>query len=220
MSKLRMRISVSLDGFVAGPDQTFDEPLGQGGEALHEWVFPLASWREPHGLDGGEVNVSSEVLDETQRNIGATIMGRKMFGGGPGPWATGDAAWTGWWGNEPPFHHPVFVLTHHDREPLELEGTTFTFVSDGIEAALTRARTAAAGADVALVGGAETCNQYLAAGLVDEMVLHHVPILLAGGERLFDGVGPDLRGLELDRAVPAPGVTHLIFVRGSADSSS
>ena len=214
MSKLRLRISVSLDGFVAGPDQSIDAPLGAGGEDLHEWVVPLAAWRAPHGRDGGEVNASSEVLEATQANVGATIMGRKMFGGGPGPWRGGDEAWRGWWGDDPPFHHPVFVLTHHAREPLEMDGgTTFTFVTDGIEAALDKARAAAGGADVALAGGAEVCNEHLAAGLVDEMVLHQVPILLGGGERLFEGVGTDLHGLELVRVVPAPGVTHLVFAR-------
>ncbi len=215
MSRLRMRISTSLDGYVAGPDQSVDAPLGIGGMALHEWVFPLAAWREPHGLEGGAVNASNDVLEFVQQGIGATIMGRNMFGGGPGPWSSGDDAWIGWWGAEPPFHHPVFVLTHHEREPLELADTTFTFVTDGIGSALEQARAAAGARDVALSGGAATCNQYLAAGLVDELVLHQVPILLGDGERLFEGVGAELHGLVLDRVVPADGVTHLVLTRPS-----
>jgi len=213
MSRLRFRISMSLDGFVAGPDQSVNEPLGVGGEGLHEWVLPLAAWRTAHGKEGGEVNESSRVVEEEVANIGATIMGRNMFGGHPGGWDAGNP-WNGWWGKNPPFHHPVFVLTHHAREPLALEGgTTFTFVTDGIESALEQARRAAGGRDVALSGGAQAAQQYLAAGLVDEMELHLVPTLLGGGERLFEGVGTDLHGLELVRAVAAPGVTHLKFAR-------
>ncbi|MDM7914856.1 MAG: dihydrofolate reductase family protein [Candidatus Eisenbacteria bacterium] len=213
MSRLRFRISLSLDGFVAGPDQSVKEPLGSGGERLHEWIFPLAAWREPHGLPGGEVNESTPVVEDLLEGIGATIMGRNMFGGHPGPWDPAKP-WNGWWGPNPPFHHPVFVLTHHPREPLPLEGgTTFTFVTAGIESALEQARRAAGGKDVALAGGARAAQQYLAAGLVDEMVLHLVPILLGGGERLFEGVGSDLHGLELARTVPAPGVSHLKFIR-------
>jgi dihydrofolate reductase len=209
MSKLRFRISMSLDGFVAGPNQSVDNPLGIGGMRLHEWVFPLAVWREKHGLQGGEVNESTPVVEESQANVGATVMGRNMFGGHPGPWDA-EKPWNGWWGVDPPFHHPVFVLTHHARDPLELEGgTTFTFVTDGIEAALDRARHAAGGKDVALAGGAKAAQQYLAAGLVDEMEIHLVPTLLGSGERLFDGVGDDLHGLELVRTIAAPKVTHL-----------
>ena len=214
MSRLRFRISMSLDGFVAGPDQSVENPLGVGGEGLHEWVLPLAAWRTAHGKEGGEVNESSRVVEEEVANIGATIMGRNMFGGHPGGWDASNP-WNGWWGRNPPFHHPVFVLTHHAREPLALEGgTTFTFVTDGIESALEQARRAAGGKDVALSGGAKAAQQYLAAGLVDEMELHLVPVLLGGGERLFEGVGTDLHGLELVRAVAAPRVTHLKFARG------
>lgn len=213
MSKLRFRISMSFDGFVAGPDQSVENPLGIGGEQLHDWVVPLAVWRAPHGLEGGEVNESTSVVEESLVNIGATVMGRNMFGGHPGPWDAGNP-WNGWWGTNPPFHHPVFVLTHHAREPLEREGgTTFTFVTDGIEPALEQARRAAGGKDVALAGGARAAQQYLAAGLVDEMEISLVPILLGGGERLFDSVGNDLHGLELVRTVAAPGVTHLKFVK-------
>jgi dihydrofolate reductase len=213
MSKLRLRISMSLDGFVAGPNQSVDNPLGIGGMRLHEWVFPLANWRAMHGMEGGEVNESSPIIEESLVNIGATVMGRNMFGGHPGPWNPKDP-WNGWWGADPPYHHPVFVLTHHAREPLELEGgTTFTFVTEGIEAALDQARRAAGGQDVSLAGGAKAAQQYLAAGLVDEMEIHLVPVLLGNGERLFDGVGDDLQGLELVRTVAAPKVTHLKFVR-------
>lgn len=213
MSKLRFGISMSLDGFVAGPDQSVENPLGIGGERLHEWVVPLAAWREAHGLPGGEVNESARVVEESQANIGATIMGRNMFGGHPGPWNS-ERPWTGWWGKNPPFHHPVFVLTHHAREPLELEGgTTFTFVTGGIEAALEQARRAAGGKDVALAGGASASQQYLAAGRVDEMEINLVPTLLGSGERLFEGLGDDLHGLELVRTVATPRVTHLKFAR-------
>ena len=204
---------MSLDGFVAGPGQSVANPLGVGGMRLHEWVFPLAAWRAPHGLQGGEVNESSQVVEESLANIGATVMGRNMFGGHPGPWAAKEP-WNGWWGANPPFHHPVFVLTHHARAPLELEGgTTFTFVTGGIEAALGEARRAAGGKDVSLAGGANAARQYLIAGLVDEMEISLVPTLLGSGERLFDGVGDDLRGLELVRTVAAPNVTHFKFAR-------
>ena len=213
MSRLRLQISMSLDGFVAGPDQSLENPLGVGGLRLHEWVFPLKVWRAMHGMDGGEVNESSAVVEGSLANIGATIMGRNMFGGGRGAW---DAAkpWNGWWGDEPPFHHPVFVLTHHAREPLALAGgTTFTFVTAGIEAALAQARRAAAGQDVSLAGGAQVAQQYLAAGFVDEMQIHVVPTLLGSGERLFDGIGDDLHGLQLVQTVAARAVTHLKFAR-------
>jgi dihydrofolate reductase len=212
VSKLRFRISLSLDGFVAGPNQSLQEPLGIRGEQLHEWVFPLEAWRRPHGMEGGEVNESTPVMEQELANIGATIMGRNMFGGGPGPWSTTEP-WKGWWGRNPPFRHPVFVLTHHAREPLVMEGgTSFTFVTDGIESALQQARSAASGKDVALAGGAKAAQQYLKLGLVDEMQLHLVPTLLGGGERLFDSVD-DLRGLLLDQTVAAPNVVHLKFAR-------
>jgi len=204
---------MSLDGFVAGPSQSVDNPLGIGGMRLHQWVFPLKVWREMHGLPGGEVNESTEVVEQSLANIGATVMGRNMFGGHPGPW-NADDPWNGWWGRNPPFHHPVFVLTHHARESLELEGgTTFAFVTDGIEAALELARRAAGVQDVALAGGAKAAQQYLAAGLVDEMEITLVPTLLGSGERLFDGVGDDLHGLELVRTVVAPNALHLEFAR-------
>jgi len=212
VSKLRFRISLSLDGFVAGANQTLQEPLGVGGENLHEWVFTLEAWRRAHGKDGGEVNESTAVMERELTNIGATIMGRKMFGGGPGPWNKSEP-WKGWWGRNPPFHHPVFVLTHHAREPLMMEGgTSFTFVTDGIESALEQARRAVGGKDVALAGGAQAAQQYLNAGLVDEMQLHLAPILLGAGERLFDSVN-DLHGLALVETIAAPKVVHLRFAR-------
>jgi dihydrofolate reductase len=209
---LRLRISMSLDGYTAGPQQSEENPLGIGGMRLHDWAVSLATWRAPHGLEGGEVNESSRVVEESLANIGATIMGRHMFGGHPGPWNAA-RPWNGWWGANPPFHHPVFVLTHHARPPLVLEGgTTFTFVTDGVAVALELARRAAGGRDVALAGGASTAQAYLRAELVDEMEIHLVPTLLGVGERLFEGV-KDLGRLELIRTVAAPNVTHLKFGR-------
>jgi len=215
MPKVRFRISISLDGYVAGPNQSTKDPLGVGGENLHEWVVSLAAWRAEHGKTGGEVNESTQVVEEALANIGATIMGRNMFGGHPGPWNS-STPWKGWWGDHPPFHHPVFVLTHYAREPLVMKGgTTFNFVTDGIESALEQARRAAGSKDIALAGGAQAAQEYLRAGLVDEMVLSQVPILLGSGERLFENVGTDMHGLELLHTVDAPGVTHLKFVRRS-----
>jgi dihydrofolate reductase len=212
MPKLRFRIAMSLDGFTSGPDQSVENPLGIGGMHLHDWAFELAVWRRPHGLEGGEVNASTAVVEESIAGIGATIMGRNMFGGHPGPWDPAHP-WNGWWGANPPFHHPVFVLTHHARPPLALEGgTTFTFVTGGIEAALEQARRAAREQDVALAGGASTGREYLGAGLVDEMEISLAPVLLGAGERLFDGLGA-LPEFELARTVVAPGVTHYKFVR-------
>jgi dihydrofolate reductase len=209
MSKLRCDISISLDGFVAGPDQSEESPLGEGGERLHDWVVQLAAWREPHGEAGGAVNESTRIVEEARANVGAAVMGRNMFGPpGGGPW--GDKPWTGWWGDEPPYHYPVFVLTHHPRDPLEMRGgTTFHFVTDGVESALERAREAAGDKDVMLWGGAQAVNQYLAAGLLDELELHVVPLLLGGGARLFDDLGDAEVRLEQIRVVEAPGVTHL-----------
>ena len=209
MSKVRAHISVSLDGYVAGPNETQEEPLGVGGEQLHEWMFDLKEWLAPQGVEGGLENASNAVMAEGNANIGAEIMGRGKFGPAKrGPWD--DDPWQGWWGDDPPFHKPVFVLTHHPREPLRLSDTTFTFVTDGIESALAQAREAAGERDVFLGGGAASINEYLAAGLVDELELHVVPILLGGGARLFEGVGPDVK-LEQVRATEAPGVTHLKY---------
>jgi len=211
MSKLRCHISISADGFVAGPNQSEAEPLGEGGEQLHDWVVSLAAWREPHGKQGGEVNESTPIMEESLENVGAGVMGRNMFGPpGGGDW--GDGEWKGWWGDEPPFHYDVFIVTHHPREPVEMEGgTTFSFVTDGIEAALQRAKESAGGQDVMLSGGAEIINQYLAAGLLDELDLHVVPVLLGGGARLFEDLGDAEVALEQVRAVDAPGVTHIKY---------
>ncbi len=210
MTKLRFTITMSLDGYVAGPGQDEQNPLGVGGMDLHQWVFPLAAFKEMHGGDGGEVNASSAVVEERRANVGATIMGRNMFGPVRGPWP--DQSWRGWWGENPPYHHPVFVLTHHLREPLAMEGgTTFYFVTDGIESALAQAADAAQGQDIWLAGGASVVNQYLAAGLVDEIDISIAPVVLGGGERLFEGVGRDALKLEQVRAVDAPGVTHIKY---------
>ena len=203
-------ISVSLDGFVAGPNQTLDEPLGEGGEGLHEWVVRLKSWRERHGMEGGETGPDDEVIEEGVDRAGATIMGRRMFSSGAGPWEDDPKA-NGWWGDEPPFRHPVFVLTHHPREPLELGETTFTFVTDGVETALEQARAAAGNKDVQVAGGANVVQQYLGAGLLDELELHVVPVLLGGGVRLLDQVGDAPISLELDRVAGSQHVTHLRY---------
>ena len=209
MGKLILDISMSLDGFVAGPDPSLDDPLGKGGEGLHEWVVATADWRESHGKSGGEKNVDSDVIAEQIERIGATIMGRKMFSGGEGPWDD-DPRSSGWWGDEPPFRHPVFVLTSHEREPLELGATTFTFVTDGIESALEQARAAAGEKDVGIGGGGDVAQQYLRAGLVDEMQIHVAPVFLSGGVRLFEGVGPDLK-LEITRVIESPAATHVQY---------
>jgi len=211
MSRLRLWIAMSLDGLVAGPAQDVDNPLGVGGMRLHDWVFPLAVWREMQGLEGGEVNESTPVVEASMADIGATVMGRNMFGG-TGPW--GDDPWNGWWGDNPPYHHPVFVLTHHPREPLVCEGgTTFTFVTGGIASALDQAKAAAAGKDVLLAGGALAARQYLEADLVDKMDINLVPIFLGEGERLFDNLGLGNPGLVHVATVAAPGVIHLKFER-------
>ncbi|MEK6276629.1 MAG: dihydrofolate reductase family protein [Actinomycetota bacterium] len=210
MARLRLDISMSLDGFIAGPNPSEEDPLGEGGMQLHAWAFKLATWRKPHGQEGGEVNESTPVVEESLENIGATVMGRNMFGGGEGPW--GDDPWNGWWGDDPPFHTPVFVLTHHAREPLAMQGgTSFTFVTDGIESALEEAKDAAGGKDVALGGGADVAQQYLAAGLIDEMQINVVPVMLGGGARLLDNLaGADVK-LEPIRVVETPEVTHLKY---------
>jgi dihydrofolate reductase len=207
MSSLRCQISISLDGFVAGPNQSVADPIGEGGMRLHEWVFATASWRRQHGLAGGEQSADGEVVDEVVHGLGAYVMGRNMFGGGHGPW---DETWMGWWGENPPYHVPVFVLTHHPREPLTMQGgTTFTFVTDGIESALEKARIAAGEKDIAIAGGAQAVQQYLAAGLVDELYLHIVPIVLGGGERLLENVGDPT--LEPVKVIDSPAVTHVKY---------
>jgi dihydrofolate reductase len=199
MAKVVFDITTSLDGFVAGPNDSLELPLGEGGERLHEWVYGLASWREPHGLEGGETGRDSDVLEEAMRNLGAVILGRRMFDLARG------------WGDEPPFHAPVFVLTHEARDPLPKKGgTTFTFVNDGIESALEQAQAAAGDKDVGIGGGANTIQQYLSAGLVDEFQIHVAPLLLGGGVRLFDQAPAHLE-VETTRVLESPKVTHLKF---------
>jgi dihydrofolate reductase len=214
MAKLTFDITMSLDGFIAGPNVGPEKGLGEGGERLHEWAYPLKSFREPHGRSGGTTNTDSEVLEEALRSPGAVVMGRGMFGGGEGAWgdkAWGDEPWEGWWGDEPPFHKPVFVLTHHARETLTKGDTTFTFVTDGIESALEQARAAASHKDVVVAGGANVGQQYLQTGLLDEMQLHIAPVLLGRGVRLFDHLGPEHVELECTRVIESPAVTHLRY---------
>jgi dihydrofolate reductase len=211
MTRVRFNITVSADGYVAGPDQSLANPLGEGGERLHEWAFATRAWREMQGMDGGESGTADDVvIRETFENLGATIMGRHMFAGS-GPW---DPAWRGWWGENPPYHHPVFVLTHHAREPLPMKGgTTFHFVTGGIHEALARATEAAAGKDISLAGGANAAQQFLAAGLVDEMELHIAPALLGGGERLFENTDGRQTGFECVRVLTSPLAAHFKYRR-------
>ena len=207
MGNVTCQISVSLDGFVAGPNPSLESPLGEGGERLHEWALGTDAWRRQHGLPGGERTVDAAVVENATQGVGAYVMGRRMFGPGDGAW---DESWTGWWGDEPPFHTPVFVLTHHPRDPLTMAGgTTFTFVTDGPEVALEQARAAAGGADVAIAGGASTVQQYLAAGLLDELYLHIVPVLLGGGARLLEHVGDPV--VEPVEVIASPAVTHIRY---------
>jgi dihydrofolate reductase len=211
MAKLTLDITMSLDGFVAGPNPSLEQPLGEGGDRLHEWMVGLESFRERHGLSGGTTNADSELFDETISRTGATVMGRRMFSGGDGPWEDDPNA-DGWWGDDPPFHQPVFVLTHHARETvIKQGGTTFTFVTDGIEAALEEARAAAAEKDVLVAGGATVAQQYLGAGLLDDLQIHLAPILLGGGVRLFDQLGPNEVELEATGVIESPAATHLRF---------
>ena len=203
-----LNITMSVDGFVAGPNRTLEQPLGEGGEQLHEWILGLRSWREPHGLEGGETNEDDRIVRETHERTGAFVMGRRMFSGGEGPWE-GDPNANGWWGDDPPFGAPVFVLTHHAREPLTLGTTTFTFVTDGIESAVRQAREAAGDRDVQVSGGADVARQALDAGLLDELQLHVAPQLLGSGVRLFEQAEP--RPIELTSVVASPRVTHLAY---------
>jgi dihydrofolate reductase len=200
MGKVVLDITTSLDGFVAGPDDGPDLPLGEGGERLHEWLFGLASWREPHGLEGGETNSSSEVLEEGLQATGAVVLGKRMFDNAQG------------WGDEPPFHKPVFVVTHTEAEPLTKQGgTTFTFVTDGVESAVEQAKAAAGDKDVSVAGGASIAQQCLRAGLLDELQIHVSPLLLGGGRRLFDDLAGARIEVEATRVIESPGVTHLRY---------
>jgi dihydrofolate reductase len=207
MRSVKCHISISLDGYVAGPNQSLENPLGEGGLRLHEWVFATAAWRGQHGRAGGEPGPDSDVVESAVAGIGAYIMGRNMFGGGDGSW---DPAWRGWWGENPPFHLPVFVLTNHPREPLSMGGgTTFNFVTDGIQSALDQAGRAAGDLDVSIAGGANAVQQFLAAGLLDELRLHIVPVVLGAGERLLVNVGdPTLEPVEV---IGSRAVTHVKY---------
>jgi dihydrofolate reductase len=213
MSSVVLDITMSLDGFVAGPDMSLDDPLGRDGMRLHEWVFGLATFKRMIGEEGGLETIDDEIKGETQARAGAVVMGRGMFGGGPGPWGSpewGGGTWEGWWGPEPPYGMPVFVLTHHEREPLVLGQTTFTFVTDGVESAIAQAKAVCGDGDVLVAGGAEAASQALAAGLLDEIQVHVVPLLLGRGKRLFAGQDEPVT-LEKTRAVDSPGVTHLRY---------
>jgi dihydrofolate reductase len=214
MAKLKFQVTMSLDGYSAGPRQSLEHPLGEGAGGLHEWAFATRSFRDTHQLGGdeGQTGLDDEHAARWNANVGATIMGRNMFGPVRGPW--GDSTWTGWWGDDPPYHTPVFVLTHHAREPVVMSGgTTFEFVTDGIERGLELALAAADGRDVTIGGGAETIQQYLRAGLVDEMEIHVVPLLLGGGERLFENLDGGPAGYECVELVSSPAVAHVTYAR-------
>jgi dihydrofolate reductase len=211
MPKTKAQVSVSVDGYMAGPDQSEENPLGIGGEGLHEWAFKQATFKSQHGMgDGGETGASNEVLRAAQQNIGAVVMGRNMFGPIRGAWP--DEDWKGWWGEDPPFHCPVYVLTHHPREPFELEnGNSFHFVTEGIEKAMAEAKEAADDQDVSVAGGAQTLQEAIAAGLLDEILVSQVPILLGGGERLFDHLAAGAAQVELADVVEGPDALHLTY---------
>jgi dihydrofolate reductase len=208
MGKVKCQISVSADGFVAGPNQSEEHPLGEGGEGLHDWAMKLRFFQEIHGREGGEGGISDDVMREASANSGAVIMGRNMFGPVRGPWT--EPLWNGWWGDDPPFRAPVFVLTHYEREPLTLGETTFHFVTEGIERAVELARGAAGNGHVAIGGGGETIQQTIRAGLLDDLLVNQVPLILGGGVRLLDGIPPSVE-LEQTRVVDAPGVAHLFY---------
>ncbi|WP_049954620.1 dihydrofolate reductase family protein [Halostagnicola larsenii] len=210
MTRVVADISTSIDGFVGGPNDSRENPLGDGGERLHEWVYELDSWRTAHGLEGGKTGRDDEVLAESNENIGAVVMGRRMFDNGEGPWEADP--YEGHWGENPPFGVPVFVLTNHSREPLEMKGgTTFTFVTDGIESAVERATEAAGDGDISIAGGGSTIRQCLEAGLLDELEIHLVPVLLGDGIRLFERSDTDGIDLERTRVIDSAGVTHIRF---------
>jgi len=215
MGRVKAQISVSLDGFMAGPNQGSEAPLGEGGMALHEWAFKLAAFNEVHGREatGGEDNPSNAVLLEAQEDIGAVVMGRNMFGPVRGDW--GDESWRGWWGEDPPFHCPVFVLTHHAREPVAMEGgTVFHFVTDGVDSAFTQAREAAGGKDVSVGGGASTLQQAILSGHLEELLVTEAPIVLGSGERLFEGLPAGVADFELLDVVKADDALHLKYRLG------
>ncbi len=213
MQRLLVRnFSISLDGYAAGPSQDLDDPLGVGGMQLHDWIFATRSGNRMIGRDDGSEGLDDDFFGGRASGVGATIMGRNMFGPIRGPW--GESDWTGWWGEEPPFHHPVFVLTHHPHPSVEMQGgTTFHFVDGGIEAALSAAFESAGGRDVLVGGGAATIRQFLRASLIDELHLVIVPVLLGAGERLFDDLGPSVSSYRCVEHVCSPAVTHVRLVR-------
>jgi dihydrofolate reductase len=213
MTRVRVEsFTISLDGYGAGPDQTVENPLGMGGEDLHQWMLSTRFWQQMNGKDGGARGIDDDFATRGFENIGAWILGRNMFGPVRGPWP--DMSWKGWWGKNPPYHVPVFVLTHHARPPLEMEGgTTFHFVTEGIPEALDRARAAADGKDVRIGGGANTIQQYLRAGLIDEMHVAISPVLLGRGERLFEGVDLRAGGYECVQVVASEKATHVVLRR-------
>jgi dihydrofolate reductase len=211
VGKVVAELSVSLDGFVAGPNPTLEEPLGEGGELLHEWITRLAAWRRAHGMEDGEEGPEAALVEEGLPSSGAVVMGRKMFSGGDGPW-DGDPKSRGWWGDDPPFHVPVFVVTHHAREPVPMEGgTTFNFVTGGVEDAIEQARAVAGDKQVHVSGGGSIVQQALSARLVDELQLHIAPLLLGGGTRLFDDARNSELRLERTRSLEGPQATHLWY---------
>ena len=215
MPRLLVRnFSISLDGYVAGLHQDLDNPLGVGGMQLHDWLFATRSGNRMIGREGGSEGLDDDFFSRRESGVGATIMGRNMFGPIRGPW--GESDWTGWWGKDPPFHHSVFVLTHHPHPSVEMQGgTTFYFVDSGIEAALSAAFEAAGGRDVLVGGGAATVRQYLRASLIDEIHLAIVPVLLGAGERLFDDLGPSGTSYRCIEHECSPAVTHVRLVRTS-----
>jgi dihydrofolate reductase len=211
MGKLKFEITTSVDGFITGPNPSGEHGLGVGGERLHEWVYDLRVFRERHGNSGGETGPDNDLLEESFSANGAVIMGRRMFSGGSGPWEEDPNA-DAWWGEEPPFGVPVFILTHHPREKMNMKGgTTFTFVTEGIESALDQAQAAAGDKDVGIAGGANVFQQYLKAGLVDEMLIHVAPVLMGDGVRLFDNHIDGQGELECIQVIDSPAVTHLRY---------
>ena len=209
---LALGFSISLDGYGAGPSQSLESPLGVGGEGLHDWLVNTRTFKRMHGGEGGDVGIDEDFAARSMAGIGAWIMGRNMFGPIRGPWP--DESWRGWWGANPPYHTPVFVLTHHQRPPLEMEGgTVFHFVTEGIQAALERAQAAAGRQDIRLLGGAATIRQYLQAGLLDEMHVAVSPILLGSGEHLLAGLDLPALGYKCTACVPSAKAVHYIIAR-------
>ena len=211
MTRVRVEsFTISIDGYGAGPNQSVENPLGVGGETLHNWIVSTRSWRQTHGKDGGARGIDDDFAVRGAEHVGAWILGRNMFGPIRGPWP--DMNWKGWWGDDPPYHVPVFVLTHHSRPPIPMEGgTTFHFVTGGIHEALDQAREAAHGTDVRIGGGVNAIQQYLRAGLIDELHIAIASVLLGGGERLFDGVDMSALGYECVQFVGSKEATHVLL---------